>query len=83
MAAMFISPHADQRNPWREWMGVEPTAARSARPATNFEDWGNHRATTTPIEDYSQKEQGVQCLPRPRPHRFPKSYGVLSTVKIT
>jgi hypothetical protein len=33
---------------WREWMGVEPTAARSARPATGFEDRGSHRAPTTP-----------------------------------
>lgn len=33
----------------REWMGVEPTAACSAQPATNFEDWGTHRGTTTPI----------------------------------
>jgi hypothetical protein len=33
----------------REWMGVEPTAARSARPATGFEDRGIHRDTTTPI----------------------------------
>jgi len=30
-------------------MGVEPTAARSARPATDFEDRGIHRDTTTPI----------------------------------
>ena len=29
-------------------MGVEPTAARSARPATGFEDQGIHRDTTTP-----------------------------------
>ncbi len=29
-------------------MGVEPTAARSARPASGFEDRGSHRATTTP-----------------------------------
>jgi hypothetical protein len=29
-------------------MGVEPTAARSARPATDFEDRGIHRDTTTP-----------------------------------
>ena len=29
-------------------MGVEPTAARSARPADGFEDRGSHRATTTP-----------------------------------
>ncbi len=31
-------------------MGVEPTAARSARPATGFEDRGIHRDTTTPID---------------------------------
>ena len=37
----------------RECMGVEPTAARSARPATNFEDWGTHRSTNTPAYDYS------------------------------
>ena len=30
-------------------MGVEPTAARSARPATGFEDQGTHRDTTTPM----------------------------------
>lgn len=29
-------------------MGVEPTAARSARPATGFEDRGAHRDPTTP-----------------------------------
>ncbi len=29
-------------------MGVEPTAACSAQPATNFEDWGAHRDTITP-----------------------------------
>ena len=33
----------------REWMGVEPTAARSARPATDFEDQGTHQGTTTPL----------------------------------
>ena len=33
----------------RGWMGVEPTAARSARPASDFEDRGSHRATTTPV----------------------------------
>ena len=32
----------------REWMGVEPTTARSARPVTGFEDRGIHRDTTTP-----------------------------------
>lgn len=39
-------------------MGVEPTAARSARPATSFEDWGAHRDTTTPASDYSGSEAG-------------------------
>jgi hypothetical protein len=34
-------------------MGVEPTAACSAQPATNFEDWGIHRDTTTPIHKFS------------------------------
>jgi hypothetical protein len=29
-------------------MGVEPTAARFARPAANFEDWGIHRNPNTP-----------------------------------
>jgi hypothetical protein len=29
-------------------MGVEPTAARSVRPATDFEDRGAHRDPTTP-----------------------------------
>ena len=37
----------------REWMGVEPTAACSAQPATNFEDWGAHRDTTTPTNKFS------------------------------
>lgn len=41
-------------------MGVEPTAARSARPATNFEDWGAHRDTATPICDYSQFNRPMQ-----------------------
>jgi hypothetical protein len=30
-------------------MGVEPTEATSAVPSTSFEDWGRHRATTTPL----------------------------------
>ena len=34
-------------------MGVEPTAARSARPASGFEDRGSHRATTTPVRAQS------------------------------
>ena len=29
-------------------MGGGPTAACSAQPATNFEDWGAHQDTTTP-----------------------------------
>ena len=37
----------------RERMGVEPTAARSARPATSFEDWGIHRDTTTPTDKFT------------------------------
>lgn len=41
-------------------MGVEPTAARSARPATSFEDWGAHRDTTTPTIDYSGSRVGGQ-----------------------
>jgi hypothetical protein len=32
----------------RERMGVEPTAPRSARRATSFEDWGDHRAPSAP-----------------------------------
>jgi len=32
----------------REGMGVEPTAAGFAPPATNFEDWGAHRDTSPP-----------------------------------
>ena len=34
-------------------MGVEPTAARSARPATDFEDRGIHRDTTTPTGEFT------------------------------
>ena len=34
-------------------MGVEPTAACSAQPATNFEDWGAHRDTITPTYKFS------------------------------
>ena len=36
-------------------MGVEPTAARSARPASGFEDRGGHRATTTPVRRQSYR----------------------------
>ena len=34
-------------------MGVEPTAACSAQPATSFEDWGTHRDTITPTFKFS------------------------------
>ncbi len=33
-------------------MGVEPTAARSVRPATGFEDRGAHRDPTTPADTH-------------------------------
>lgn len=46
----------------REWMGVEPTAARSARPASDFEDRGSHRATTTPREEYTEKGSVAQWI---------------------
>ncbi len=36
-----------------EWMGVEPTAACSAQPATNFEDCGIHRDTSTPADQHN------------------------------
>ena len=34
-------------------MGVEPTAACSAQPATNFEGWGAHRDTITPTGEFN------------------------------
>ena len=37
------------RNVEREGVGVEPTAAGSAPPATDFEDQGIHRDTSLPI----------------------------------
>ena len=40
-------------------MGVEPTAARSARPATDFEDRGIHRDTTTPTADIYHYNQSI------------------------
>ena len=45
-------------------MGVEPTAARSARPATGFEDRGIHRDTTTPFDchQYSQSPSPEQQI---------------------
>jgi len=49
-------------------MGVEPTAARSARPATGFEDRGSHRAPTTPtfalrIARFTQLVKSVKSNP--------------------
>jgi hypothetical protein len=38
-------------------MGVEPTAACSAQPATSFEDWGIHRDTTTPTKNFTCKPE--------------------------
>ena len=37
----------------REGVGVEPTAAGSAPPATGFEDRGIHRDTCLPMRYYS------------------------------
>jgi sortase (surface protein transpeptidase) len=37
---------------WREGVGVEPTAAGSAPPATGFEDRGTHRDTCLPTQHY-------------------------------
>ena len=34
-------------------MGVEPTAACSAQPATSFEDGGAHRDTITPTHNFN------------------------------
>jgi hypothetical protein len=54
-------------------MGVEPTVARSARPTANFEDWGDHRNSSTPIpEDTAlrSQRQAVESLsPAGRPLR--------------
>ncbi len=38
-------------------MGVEPTAACSAQPTTNFEDWGAHRDTITPTNKFNLFKQ--------------------------
>ncbi|VAW43509.1 hypothetical protein MNBD_CHLOROFLEXI01-2728 [hydrothermal vent metagenome] len=38
-------------------MGVEPTAACSAQPTTNFEDWGAHRDTITPTNKFNPFKQ--------------------------
>ena len=38
-------------------MGVEPTAACSAQPATSFEDWGAHRDATTPVSSLTHSGQ--------------------------
>ena len=40
-------------------MGVEPTAACSAQPATGFEDQGTHRDTTTPVLDIQTLPSGL------------------------
>ncbi len=44
----FVNQKSKIVNQEREGMGVEPTAAGSAPPATNFEDWGAHRDTSPP-----------------------------------
>lgn len=49
-------------------MGVEPTAARSARPAANFEDWGIHRNSRTPVPQDNALvpvRQALRALPLP------------------
>ncbi len=38
-------------------MGVEPTAACSVQPATDFEDRGAHQDTTTPIHSLAYLRQ--------------------------
>ena len=39
-------------------MGVEPTVARFTRPTANFEDWGDHRNSSTPMpEDTALRSQ--------------------------
>ncbi len=47
-------------------MGVEPTAACSAQPATGFEDRGAHRDTTTPVNKFSGN--GRLCHPGSHPN---------------
>ena len=57
----------------REWMGVEPTTARSARPVTGFEDRGIHRDTTTPKSynyHYNQSFDLWQNEPRVEPRQL-------------
>ncbi len=49
-------------------MGVEPTAARSARPATGFEDRGAHRDPATPVVAY-RIPQLSEFVKRPRARR--------------
>lgn len=39
----------------REGVGVEPTAAGSAPPATDFEDRGIHRDTSLPVNHCSDR----------------------------
>jgi len=43
-------------------MGVEPTADIYAMPATDFEDRGAHRDTSTPVMYFAQIVLARQCL---------------------
>lgn len=49
-------------------MGVEPTAARSVRPATGFEDRGAHRDPTTPSPPKDTLIYPIRQVTAP-PHR--------------
>ncbi len=50
---LLLAVHAsDMPVIWREGVGVEPTAAGSAPPATGFEDRGIHRDTCLPTQHY-------------------------------
>ena len=51
-------------------MGVEPTAARSARPATGFEDRGIHRDTTTPSTGHDYNQCNLDWQPDNTPAGF-------------
>ena len=59
-------------------MGVEPTAARSARPATGFEDRGIHRDTTTPLIDHHYN----QCSPDWQPDKNPDGFNLTVTIPL-
>ncbi len=43
-------------------MGVEPTADIYAMPATDFEDRGAHRDTSTPVMYFAQRIPARQAL---------------------